>query len=310
MAKKSFGKRLYEIRKTYKNDKGKVMSIRQFADFLGVNFGTYNKWESDSASATSSNLIDIAEKCNVSVDYLLGLSEVSARDIELKAVCDYTGLSENAVQVLHNNQNTINEIKEKTTSSLLESISYKLSGKLTEALNAKFGLDITFDIVEHFLILPQIISLIIEESATESIEAKEIEGDEWNGEEDSFYTLNPFSKDDIDFHASELINNIFGYISVNIPKGRYIKIDRNYHISEIECEFDEEGNPFVYENPFPEDESFKYKSYIHGSEYKPASEYNNQFLLDSIKEELNKLRNQYQARYIKSDKEAKAGDKE
>lgn len=303
MSTKTFGGRLYEIRKTYKNDKGKTMSIRQFAKFLGINFATYNKWESDTASATSSNLIDICNKCNVSADYLLGLSNESTRDLDLKAVCKYTGLSENAVKVLNDNQNQKKEYISKQPSSLEERIVSKLTEKLASEINARFDMDIKIDneYIKYLDMLPQVISLIIEENAVESIDA---------GEEDSFYFLNPFSKDDANFHASELIRNIFEYISVNIPKNRYIKIDKQYHISEIECEFDEEGQPFIYLTPFPEDKEYKVKSYIYSNEYKPASEYNNQFIFDNIKEELKKLRNQYQARSEseKGNKSTKKGE--
>lgn len=46
-------------------------------------------------------LIKIAEYFEVSTDYLLGLSDADTNDVELSAVCNYTGLSKESVLFLH-----------------------------------------------------------------------------------------------------------------------------------------------------------------------------------------------------------------
>ena len=43
----------------------------------------------------------ICELCNISADYLLGFTDNSTTDPDLKAICNYTGLCENAVNHLH-----------------------------------------------------------------------------------------------------------------------------------------------------------------------------------------------------------------
>lgn len=43
----------------------------------------------------------LAQHYSVTADYLLGLSDVATNDTNLKAVCDYTGLSEKAIKDLH-----------------------------------------------------------------------------------------------------------------------------------------------------------------------------------------------------------------
>lgn len=50
---------------------------------------------------TGDKILALARYFHVSCDYLLGLTNVTAPDTELQAVCDYTGLSEQAVNNLH-----------------------------------------------------------------------------------------------------------------------------------------------------------------------------------------------------------------
>ncbi len=45
-------------------------------------------------------LRQIAEKCGVSADWLLGLVDITSSEIELRSVCKYTGLSEKAIKKL------------------------------------------------------------------------------------------------------------------------------------------------------------------------------------------------------------------
>lgn len=50
-----------------------------------------------SVSPDWETIILIADYCGVSLDYLLGVSDYRSRDLDLQAVCEYTGLSEQAV---------------------------------------------------------------------------------------------------------------------------------------------------------------------------------------------------------------------
>lgn len=93
MMNETFADRIYKQREKHINKKGKPMSKRDFADFLGVPFTTYDKWE-NGGFAKSDSLIEIAQKCNCSVDWLLGLSDVESPDADLQAICNKTGLSE------------------------------------------------------------------------------------------------------------------------------------------------------------------------------------------------------------------------
>lgn len=60
------GKRLKEIRNV------KKFSQKEFACYLGVSLRSYEKWESGKRLPDLRNIIKIADKLNVSVDWLLG----------------------------------------------------------------------------------------------------------------------------------------------------------------------------------------------------------------------------------------------
>lgn len=61
---------------------------------------TLTKYQNNEAEAGINYLVKLAKYFNVSTDYILGLTNVKSPDIKLKAVCEYTGLSESAVKSL------------------------------------------------------------------------------------------------------------------------------------------------------------------------------------------------------------------
>ena len=58
---------------------------------------TIAKYETQKRIPSYEHLAVFAKFFNVSTDYLIGLTDVSSIELELKAVCDYTGLSEDAI---------------------------------------------------------------------------------------------------------------------------------------------------------------------------------------------------------------------
>lgn len=46
-------------------------------------------------------LIKIAQKCSVSADWLLGLTEVSSKNADIREICEFTMLNEQAICKLH-----------------------------------------------------------------------------------------------------------------------------------------------------------------------------------------------------------------
>lgn len=73
----------------------------EFADFLGISRPTVGFYESGARIPDALILKQIAEKCQVSADWLLGLSEVRVLETDMREVCAYTGLSDKGAKNLH-----------------------------------------------------------------------------------------------------------------------------------------------------------------------------------------------------------------
>lgn len=82
---------------------------------LNCNTSTITKHYNGDRTISTEYVIKYAKYFGVSTDYLLGLSDVATTNIEIKAICEYTGLSELSLKVL----NICNQIKQ------LESDIYK-----------------------------------------------------------------------------------------------------------------------------------------------------------------------------------------
>lgn len=73
----------------------------EFAKFLGISRPTVGFYESGQRIPDAVVLRQIAEKCNVSTDYLLGLTDEKTPCSDIRAICEYTGLSSRAIKVLN-----------------------------------------------------------------------------------------------------------------------------------------------------------------------------------------------------------------
>ena len=74
------------------------------AKALGYTTATANTisyWCKGARTPNLEQLIKIAEILGVSADYLLGFSDAMTPNTEVQAICNYTGLSEEAVDILH-----------------------------------------------------------------------------------------------------------------------------------------------------------------------------------------------------------------
>ncbi len=69
----------------------------EFAKFLGISRPTVGFYESGQRIPDAVVLRQIAEKCNVSTDYLLGLTDEKTPDQSIQVICKKTGLTEKAV---------------------------------------------------------------------------------------------------------------------------------------------------------------------------------------------------------------------
>lgn len=76
------------------------MNQAKFAEVLGISRTSVCLYESGTRIPDALILRKIAQKCHVSADWLLGLSDVKSTDTDMQRVCGYTGLSEMAVYSL------------------------------------------------------------------------------------------------------------------------------------------------------------------------------------------------------------------
>lgn len=92
-------KSINEIIKELRVENGITQS--ELADKLGCKRQKIADWEREKASPSINDLIPLSEVFNVSIDYLMGITDVKTTDIDIKNICEYTGLNENSVSILH-----------------------------------------------------------------------------------------------------------------------------------------------------------------------------------------------------------------
>lgn len=86
-------------------------SNTEFADFLGISRQTVGFYCNGDRVPDALTLVKISRKCMVSADWLLGISNAKSLDIDIQDICKKTGLSENIVKYLLNNQGYLQEDK-------------------------------------------------------------------------------------------------------------------------------------------------------------------------------------------------------
>ena len=89
-----FGKRLKELRKA------NGYTIEQFAYMVGISKSTLGYYENDKRMPDIEILARIADTLNVNADYLIGRTNTTALKGKMKTVCEFTGLSDCAVEYL------------------------------------------------------------------------------------------------------------------------------------------------------------------------------------------------------------------
>lgn len=77
------------------------MTLQEFADKLGMSRATVGFYAAGQRIPDALGVKNIAEKCGVSADWLLGLSIVKTCDTDIKSMCNYTGLSETVIEKMH-----------------------------------------------------------------------------------------------------------------------------------------------------------------------------------------------------------------
>lgn len=112
MERKSAKKiRFPEFRDKFMELQGSMTDV-EFGKKLGISRQTVGFYRNGDRIPDALGLRDIAQKCDVSADYLLGLTECPAVDDKAKATCEYTGLSTLAANSLRDTLNPNEHTKE------------------------------------------------------------------------------------------------------------------------------------------------------------------------------------------------------
>ena len=133
-----FGARLAELRQK------KELTQSELAEKLGVQRVTIAKNETAQRAPSIDSLILFSEFFQVSTDYLLGLSDNATTDTDLKAVCDYTGLNEEAI-------NTIKMLKNE---NFIEALNIMICSKfinIVEIITKMKNLSLNLDTNQEFI---------------------------------------------------------------------------------------------------------------------------------------------------------------
>lgn len=90
----TFGKRLAELRTK------KGITQTQLAEITQIQRVTIAKYETGERAPSIDNLLSFVEYFGVSADYLLGLTNIRSNDPDIVSVCQFTGLSDVAINCL------------------------------------------------------------------------------------------------------------------------------------------------------------------------------------------------------------------
>lgn len=104
----------------------------EFGARVGIGRNTIAQYCRGGSMPDSQLLIQICERCHVSADWLLGLSEIKTQNEDIKSIGQYTGLSEESIEVLHDihSKSDVNgELWAAGYSRKKESINYMLSSR-------------------------------------------------------------------------------------------------------------------------------------------------------------------------------------
>lgn len=105
-----FKKRLRELRS--------ADSLQKTAEELGISRATLGFYETGERKPDIEILVRIAQYFHVSCDYLLGLTDVSSPDIDIRSISEKTGLTKESLQILSIHKENIdkkNNEREKTS---------------------------------------------------------------------------------------------------------------------------------------------------------------------------------------------------
>lgn len=108
----------------------RILTLRQnanerqedLAQALNCNRGTIANYEKGARTPDAETLAQIARHYNTTTDYIVGLSDVTTSNITVKEICDYTGLCEETINILHIREEATNRFSDREEEAELHKI--------------------------------------------------------------------------------------------------------------------------------------------------------------------------------------------
>lgn len=135
-ATKTTGQIIKELRES------QGMTQSDLAKEMNVSRQIISYYETNARMPNIDDIKHFAKRFNISADYLLGLSDNETTDPEVKAICNYTGLSDEAVEALH-------FLSEGISSGNATTAFYTTDGKYIRTAPSKFVFEFINQIVLH-----------------------------------------------------------------------------------------------------------------------------------------------------------------
>ena len=121
MDTKTIGNKL----KYYRKQNG--LTQQALADEFNIKQDDISRYENDKQDLNLSILRLYCRRFGVSADYLLGLTDTPTNDKDVRAICDYTGLSESAVKTLNRLSDPLDHIFSGVPSEFTPIIDYLIN---------------------------------------------------------------------------------------------------------------------------------------------------------------------------------------
>lgn len=136
--KQMFAKRLKALREE------KRLNQKELAAEIDISNGSISYYEKAERLPDIETAYKLSKFFDVSADYLIGLTDVKTSNINIKATCDYTGLTERSISTLNYVQCKLKEYNAYVRNNDLENeltAWYERYGYLLQFLNDAIGLN-------------------------------------------------------------------------------------------------------------------------------------------------------------------------
>ncbi len=100
-----------------------ITDSNELKDFLGCSIQAVNQYKLGISRPSLENLCKIADFYGVSTDYILGRTPTKTPDLKKRAMCDYSGLTESALEFLHSLQDSPDYLR--VISAILENETFR-----------------------------------------------------------------------------------------------------------------------------------------------------------------------------------------